>query len=154
MDTKSGHPFGRSKIGSDFGDNKDLNKIETDYRNNKDLNQVETNYGDNEDNIEIETNYEGNEDNVEIQTNYNDDDESIFLETAACHNLSLPHSYPTNIPDLNNEIASMAEFDMMRSSLLVDPMVVGPDLLTSAANWERGSTRDIYVRMPKVSCIY
>ncbi len=113
IDTGSGHPFGQSKTGSDFGDDKDLNEIETDYGDNKDLNQVETNYGDDKDNIEIETNYEVNKDDVEIETDYSNDEESIFLEAAARHNPPLSYSCPANIPDLRNEIAIMAEFDMM-----------------------------------------
>ncbi len=153
MDIGSGHPFGWSKTGSDFGNDKNLNEIETDYRNNKDLNQVETDYEEDDDNIEIETNYEDNEDDVEIETDYGNDEESIFLEVAARRNPLPSHSRPANILDPSNETASMAEFYMMRSSPPTDPMVVGPGLLTSAANWERGSTRDIYTRMPEVSRI-
>ena len=140
IDTGLGHPFNRSKTGSDFGDDKDLNEIETDYGDDEDLNQIETDYGDDEDDIEIETNHENNEDEVEIQTDYGDDKESIFLEVAARRNLPLPHPRLANVPDPSDETASMAEFDMMRSSLPANPMAVGSGLLTSTANWKCGST--------------
>ena len=153
MDTKSGHPFCRSETGSDYRDDKELNEIETDYGDNKDLNQVETDYGDNEDDINIETDYGDNEDDVEVETDYGNDEESIFMKVAACHIASLPRPRSADVPDPGDDTASMAEFDMMRSSLPADPMAVGPGLLTSAANWECGSTQDICARMPEVSRI-
>ena len=134
IDTKSGRPFSWSETGSNYRDNKDLNKIETDYEDNKDLNQVETNYEDNKDNINIETNYSNNEDNVEVKTDNNDDEKNIFLEVATCHIPSLLRLRLADVPDPDNDIASMAKFDMMRSSPPADPMAVGPGLLTSAAN--------------------
>ena len=153
MDTKSGHPFSRSETGSDYRDNKDLNEIETDYGDNEDLNQVETDYGDDEDDIDIETDYGDNKDDVEVETDYSNDEESIFLEVAACHIPSLPRPRSADVSDPGNDTASMAEFDMMRSSSPADFMAVGPGLLTSAANWERGSTQDICARMLEVSRI-
>lgn len=154
MNTQSGCLFSPSKIGSDDRENKDLNKIETDYRNKEDLNQVETNYRDDEDDINIETNYNNNEDNVKVEIDYGNDKESIFLKTAICHILSLPYSCSANVLDPDNDIASMAEFDMMRLNLLADPIAVGPGLLTSAANWECGNTQDIYAKILEVSRIY
>lgn len=154
MDTKSGRLFSRSKIGSNYRDDKDLNKIETDYRDNKDLNQVETNYGDNEDDIDIENNYGDNEDDVEVKTDYGDNKESIFLEAAAHQIPSLPRPYSADVPDPGDDTAGIAEFDIMRSSLLAELMAVGPGLLTSAANWEHGSTQNICTRMPEVSYIH
>lgn len=136
IDIESVHLFSRSNIGSDFGDDKDLNEIKTDYGDDKDLNQVETNYGDNKDNIDIETNLEDNENNVEIQTNYGDDENIIFLKVAALCNSPLPDSRSTNISDPSNETRSIAEFDMMQSSPSTNPMSVGPNLLTSASNCE------------------
>ncbi len=153
MDTGSGHLFSWSKNGSDFGDDKDLNEIETDYGDDKDLNQVETDYRDDKNNIEIETNYKNNKDDVEIETDYGNDEKGIFLKAAACHNPSLSHPRPANVPDPNDKIASIAKFNMMQSSLLADSMAVGPNLLTSVANWKCGSTRDIYTRMLKGSRI-
>lgn len=134
MDTGSGHPFNWSKTGSNFREDKYLNEIETDYGDDKDLNQVETDYRDNEDDIEIKTDYEDNKDNVEIETNYGDDEESIFLEVATRRNPPLFHPYPANVSDLGNETASMAKFDMMRSSPPANPMMVDPGFLTNAVN--------------------
>ncbi len=49
----------------------------------------------------------------------------------------------------------MVEFDMMQSSPPTDPAAATIDqgFLTSAANWERGSTRDICTRMSEVDHI-
>lgn len=152
MDTESSHPFGHSMTGSDYEDNEDLIEIETDYGDDEDLNEIETDYGDNEDDIEIETDYGDNEDDIEIETDYGDDENSIFLETTR-RNPSLPFPHSADDPDPSNDTASMAEFDMMRSSPPADPIAVGPGFLTSAANWERGSTRDICANMPQVSRI-
>lgn len=153
MDTKSGCPFSWSETGSDYRDDKDLNKIETNYGDNKDLNQVETDYGDDKDDIDIETDYGDNEDNVEVETDYSNDEESIFLKAVARYIPSLPRPRLVDVPDPGDNTASMAKFDMMRSSPPADPMAVGPGLLTSAANWERGSTQDICARMPEVNRI-
>lgn len=139
--------------GSDFGDDKDLNEIKTDYGDDKDLNQVETHYGDDDDYIKIKTNYEDNEDDDEIETNYGNDKESIYLEVATCRNPPLPHSYPAIVPDPSNETVSIAEFHMIQSSLPADPMAFGLGFLTSAANWKRRNTQDIYARMLEVSRI-
>lgn len=133
-------------IGSDYEDNEDLIEIETDYGDDKDSNEIETDYGDNEDDIETETDYRDNEDDI------GDDENSIFLETAR-RNPSLPFPHLADHPDLSNDTASMAEFDMMRSSPPADPMAIGPGFLTSAANWERGSTRNTCANMPEVSRI-
>lgn len=153
MDIKSGWPFSRSKIGSNYRNDKDLNEIKTDYRDNKDLNQVETNYGDSKDDINIETDYGDNENDVKVKIDYGKDEESIFLEVAARHIPSLPRSCLADIPDPGNDTASIAKFNIMRSSLAADSMAVGPGLLTSAANWERRSIKNICTKMPKVSCI-
>lgn len=142
-----------SKIDSDYGDDNNLNKIKTDYGDNKNLNQVKTNYGNNKDDIQIETNYNNNEDSFEIETNYSNNVEMILLEATACLILLLPHLHLTNDLDLGNDIASMAEFDMMQSSLPANPIAVGLNFLISATNLKYGSTLDIFPRMSEVSQI-
>lgn len=111
-----------------------MNKIKTDYSDDKDLNQVKTNYKDNKDNIEIETHYESNEDDIEIETNYGNDKENIVLEVATCRNLLLLYLSSTNILDSSNEIASIAKFDIIQSSLSTNPMAISPSFLISTTN--------------------
>ena len=65
IDTGSGYPWSQSKIGSYFGDNKDLNMNKIDYRDNKD-------------NIETMTNYRDIKNNFDIKTNYGNDKQNIF----------------------------------------------------------------------------
>ncbi len=74
---------------------------------------------------------------------------------SAEHHVSvLPSPRPAehHIPE---DTVSMIEFDMMRSSPLVNPTsaTVDQGFLTSAANWERESTRDICARIPEVDYI-
>ena len=90
-----------------------MNKIEIDYEDNKDLNQVKINYRDKKDNIVIKINYGNNKDNFEVKTNDSNNKESISWEIAICCILSLPQPCLANIIDLNNNIASMAQFCMI-----------------------------------------
>lgn len=103
-----------------------------DYRDNE--SETETHYGD------------------EVETDYGDS-EDIDLEITR-NNTSLPGPRSAENP-VPEDTASMIEFDMMRSSPPADPAAATIDqgFLTSAANWERGSTRDICARMPEVDRI-
>lgn len=95
----------------------------------------------------------------ETKTNYGDENkmdygdfEDVDLEIT-CNNTLLPppHSAENSVP---KDTANMVEFDMMQSSLPADSAAtIDQEFLSSAANWERGSTRDISARMLKVDRI-
>ena len=87
--------------------------------------------------------------NIEIETDYEDLDLEINSNNTL---LSGPRSVKNLVPE---NMASMEKFDMMQSSPPADPAIAMIDqgFLTSAANWERGSTRDIYARMLEVNYI-
>lgn len=77
------------------------------------------------------------------------------LDLAITSNNTLlpgPRSAKDPVPE---DTASMVEFDMMRSSPPADPATVTIDqeFLTSVANCEHGSTRNICARMPEVDHI-
>ena len=94
-----------------------------------------------------------------------DDEDNLESEVTRKSLLPGPRSAKQHVPVLpgprpaehhvSEDTASMIEFDMMRSSPPADPAsaTVDQGFLTSAANWERGSTRDICARMPEVDRI-
>lgn len=134
MDTKLGRLFNQSKIGSNYKDNKDLKKIERNYENDIDLNQVKINYGDNKNDIKIETNYNNNKDNLDIETNYDNDKENILQKAAIYRILLSLHLHLVDFSNLGNDLVSMAEFDIMQSSLSATFMMINPGFLTSTTN--------------------
>lgn len=91
-------------------------------------------FGDNEDLNKYKTNYRDNKNDFDIGTDYNNNEESIFLEVAAHQKLSLLHPHRAIIPNLDDDIVSIAKFDIMQSSLPADAMIVSLSLLSSEAN--------------------
>ncbi len=99
----------------------------------------------------------------EFETHHEDN-----LESEVTHNKSLlpgPRSAEQHVPMLPGpcpaeyhvpeDIASMIEFDIMRSSPPANPVsaTIDQGFLSSAVNWERRSIRDICARMPEVDRI-
>lgn len=89
------------------------------------------------------------------ETDYGDDEvfehrDIISGHVKAAHRNLLPPNNPIEDPD---DTISMAKFDMMRSSPPPESAAIDAGFLTSATNWDRGSTREIFARMPEVARI-
>lgn len=89
---------------------------------------------------------------VKSETDY-ENLKDLDLEITS-NNTLLPDPRSVEDPVLE-DIASMVEFDMIRFNPSTDPVapIIDQGFLTNAANWERGSTRDICATMPEVDHI-
>lgn len=96
--------------------------------------------------IDIET-------GIESKTDY-EDLEDLELEITSNNTLLLDSRSAKDL--VLEDIASMVEFDMIRFSRSADPIAttIDQEFLTSTANWERKSMRDICARMPEVNHIH
>lgn len=110
----------------------DMEKTVSDYGNTE--GKTESHYGD------------------EIKTDYGDFEDIDFEIT--CKNILLPDPRLAETSVLE-DIASIVEFDIMRSSPPINTVTATMEqgFLASAANWEHGSTKNICARMPEVDCI-
>lgn len=75
----------------------------------------------------------------------------ILKSPVTIYHYSLPRSAENLIPE---DKANMVEFDIMQSSPPAFPAAtIDQEFLSNAANWEPGSTRDIFARMSEVDRI-
>lgn len=88
----------------------------------------------------------------EVKTDY-EDPKDIDLETTN-NNTLLPSTYSAKNP-VSEKIVSIIKFDIIQSSPPIDPAIttIDQEFLISIANWECGSTRDIYTRMLEIDHI-